>query len=248
MKFEAYEAESKLEADHWWFVVRRDLFKRFIGKLGLRQDADILDIGTSTGTNLRMLVDLKFNNIRGLDYSDHAIEFCRQKGLPAVTKGDICDMPFEANSMDLVVATDIVEHVEDDQKALDEIHRILKPGGHALLTVPMFMSLWGPQDDISLHQRRYRRTEFRNLIRSENFEIQKAFFFNFLLFLPIWLARLILNRFKQKIESENDINNPFMNSVFKLIFKLDTLMAPLIHPPFGVSYFCLLKKKTDVEG
>lgn len=248
MKFEAYEAESKLEATHWWFVVRRDLFKRFIAKLGLKKEANVLDIGTSTGTNLRLLVNMEFTNINGLDFSDHAIEFCRQKGLPAVTKGDICDMPFDDNSMDLVVATDIVEHVPDDQKALDEIYRVLKPGGHALLTVPMFMSLWGPQDDISLHQRRYKRTDFLNLVKKDGFTIKKSFFFNFLLFLPIWLARFVLNRSKHKGKSENDINNPLTNGLFKFIFKVDSLLAPLLHPPFGVSYFCLLQKKTDVEG
>ncbi len=247
MKFEAYEAEAKLEATHWWFVVRRELFQKLLIKLNLQKNAAILDVGTSTGTNLRMLTDMGFTTVKGLDYSDHAINFCRQKGLPEVTKGDICDMPFEDNSLDLVVATDIVEHIDNDQKAISEIYRVLKPGAHALITVPMFSSLWGLQDDISLHKRRYRRAEILDLIHTQPFMIVKSFFFNFLLFLPIWAARQIMKVSNPNVESENDVNSPFINKVLTFVFRIDTALAPLIHPPFGVSYLCLLKKPT-IDG
>ncbi|GGF64461.1 methyltransferase [Terasakiella brassicae] len=242
MKLEAYEAEAALEQDHWWFVARRSFFQAYISRLNLPETAKILDIGTSTGTNLRMLVDMGFSNIQGLDFSEHAIAFCHAKGLPAVTKGDICAVPFENDSFDLVVATDILEHVDDDKTALKEIYRILKPGGHALITVPMFMSLWGLQDDISLHKRRYNKSEITNLIKAAPFSVQVECFFNFILFIPIWSARKIIRFFNIQAKSENNINNAFINRCLKVIFELDTKIAPIIKPPFGVSYFYLLQK------
>lgn len=242
MKLEAYEAEAKLEDKHWWFVVRRELFQRLLKKKNFPTDAAILDVGTSTGTNLRMLVNMGFANIKGLDFSDHAIHFCKQKGLPMVTKGDICDMPFDQDSLNLVVATDIIEHVENDLLALKEIYRVLKPGGCALITVPMFMSLWGLQDDISLHKRRYRRKSIHALIAQTPFHIEESFFFNFLLLPSIWLARKLIKLCRITPKSENDINNVIINAILKMVFRLDTLCAPIMHPPFGVSYLCVLKK------
>jgi hypothetical protein len=50
-----YAAEAAIEADHWWYVGRRLLFSDIINALGLPKSADILDVGTSAGTNLRML-------------------------------------------------------------------------------------------------------------------------------------------------------------------------------------------------
>jgi len=189
-----------------------------------------------------MLTEMAFSQISGLDYSDHAIAFCKEKGLPPVTKGDICDMPFGDGSQDLVLATDIVEHLDNDKKAIGEIYRVLKPGGYALLTVPMFPSLWGLQDDISLHKRRYHKKEFLDLMGTEPFEIKESFYFNFLLFAPIWLARQILKTNSGNVKSENDVNSPLLNKVLTVVFNLDTTLAPKIHPPFGVSYLCLVKK------
>jgi ubiquinone/menaquinone biosynthesis C-methylase UbiE len=65
----------------------------------------------------------------GLDLSDEAIRFCAEKGLGVVHRGDVCDLPFEDASLDLVLATDIIENVEDDRLALSEIARVLVPDG-----------------------------------------------------------------------------------------------------------------------
>ena len=82
-------AEAAIEADHWWFVGRRLLFSDLIKGLGLPRDAEILDVGTSTGTNLRLLRNLGFARITGVDQSPDAIRFCAEKGLGAVRLGDV---------------------------------------------------------------------------------------------------------------------------------------------------------------
>src|SRR6185312_16718168 len=105
MESTAYAIEAEVEATHWWFVERRRLFGRMIARMGLPSDARILDIGTSTGTNLRMLRDLGFTNFEGLDQSEDAIRWCADKGLGKVTAGDVCKLPFADESFDLVLAT-----------------------------------------------------------------------------------------------------------------------------------------------
>lgn len=235
MQTDAYAIEAEVEATHWWFAGRRVLFANEIAKLGISPDARILDVGTSTGTNLRMLRDLGYRNVVGLDFSDEAIRYCASKGLGHVEKGDICGMPFGDNSFDLVLATDIIEHVEDDHRAVAEIHRVLKPGGHVLITVPTFRSLWGLQDDIAQHKRRYRIGPLRTLVEEPGLSLDRSYYFNFILFLPIWLARRILVAVKPKIRSEGQLNTKTLNAVFGWLFKADVGMAGALRPPFGVS-------------
>ena len=108
------------------------------------------------GTNLRLLQELGIcRTARGLDLSDDAIRWCAEKGLGTVEKGDVCNLPFGEASFELVLATDIIEHVDDDLQAITEIRRVLAPGGTAIITVPAFQSLWGLQDDVAHHKRRY---------------------------------------------------------------------------------------------
>jgi SAM-dependent methyltransferase len=103
-----------------------------------------------------MLSDLGFKHVTGVDMSDDAIRFCAGKGLGHVEKGNVCSLPFDNVSFDVVLATDIIEHVDDDDRALAEIAGVLRPGGKVLIKVPAFRSLWGLQDEVAFHKRRYR--------------------------------------------------------------------------------------------
>lgn len=236
MKVDAYTIEAEIEATHWWFTERRRLFGRLIKRFDLAPDARVLDIGTSTGTNLRMLRDLGFTRSEGLDASADAVRWCAEKGYGKVTQGSICELPFADGTFDLVLATDVIEHVDDDAAALREIRRVLKPKGHVLITVPAFQALWGVQDEISLHKRRYRAAEVLERARNAGLAVSKKFYFNYVLFLPIMFARLVLRNSRSNVRSENEINSPWVNRILKAIFRFDVWTAPVLQPPFGVSY------------
>src|SRR5262245_34037910 len=199
MNLETYAAEAEIEKDHWWFVGRRALFARVIESLQLPRDARILDAGTSTGTNLRLLRGLDFTRVDGVDLSDEAIRYCAMKDLGHVTRGDLCDLPFASGQFDLALATDVIEHLDDDRRALAELERVLKPGGHALISVPAFPSLWGKQDEVAQHKRRYRRRPLQAAIQEAGLECLDVFHFNYLLFAPIWLARQVIRLFDIKL-------------------------------------------------
>ena len=117
----SYENENRVEEQHWWFIGRRLLFGKIVSELSLPQGSAILDIGSSTGANLRLFKEMGYTEVQGLDPSPLAIEFCNQKGLAKVSLGDARELPFEDASLDLILATDIIEHVEEHKKAIDEI-------------------------------------------------------------------------------------------------------------------------------
>lgn len=242
MNFATYEVEAKVESTHWWFVGRRKLFAILIAGLDFPKDCPVLDIGTSTGTNLRMLRDIGFTKVLGLDLRDEAIEWCAAKGLGAVLKGDVCSMPIGNGEYQLVLATDVIEHVDDDVSALREIYRVLKSGGYALVTVPTFQSLWGLQDDVGQHKRRYTRKELIEKLDRAGFVVDRCFYFNYLLFVPIWLARRVIRIINLKIKSEGELNSPTINFFLKSIFLCDVATAEFIKPNFGVSALALVRK------
>jgi SAM-dependent methyltransferase len=243
MEYATYEVEAQVEESHWWFVGRRKLFGAIIKNANLAPEAKILDIGTSTGTNLRMLRDAGFVNFRGLDLHEEAIRWCSDKGLGKVDKGDICNIPSSDNIYELVMATDIIEHVDEDITALREVNRVLCPGGLAIITVPAFQSLWGLQDTVSHHKRRYRKHELVEKLKSADLVVVECCYFNYILFLPIFIARRLISILNFNVDSENKLNSYFMNFVLNNIFTLDINTARKISPPFGVSLLAIVRKK-----
>lgn len=235
MELRSYAAEAVVERDHWWFVDRRLLFSQVIASCGVPAGARILDAGSGTGANLRLLSALGFTRVTGLDLSPEAIRHCAEKGLGRVELADVCALPFPDGSFDLVLATDIIEHVEDDALALRELRRVMKPGGHLLLTVPTFQILWGLQDDVSHHKRRYRLPALLARLRGADLVPQRHFYFNYLLFVPILLVRRLMRGLRVAVASENEINTNWLNPILAMLFRLDVRSAPWLRPPFGVS-------------
>lgn len=245
MEISTYAIEAEVEAGHWWFVARRRLLADLIAGQQVPSDARVLDIGTSTGTNLRLLKELGFSNRLGLDLSDEAIRWCAEKGLGMVEKGDVCNLPFGDCEFKLVLATDIIEHVDDDLQALREIRRVLAPGGVAIITVPAFQSLQGLQDDVAHHKRRYLKRELLERIRRGGLVCLDSFYFNYLLFVPIWVARRLIELLGIKLKSENQVNTPILNRLLTWIFMFDIATAKIIYPPFGVSIIAVTSRDAE---
>jgi len=242
MEFDTYAIEASVEATHWWFVGRRRLFARELTRIGLNVNSKVLDVGTGTGANLRLLRDYRVREVAGLESSEIAIRHCQSKGLGQVVRGDVCAMPFSNGSFDIVLATDIIEHVADDCIALREIYRVLKDGGKALIAVPAFPSLWGLQDIVAHHKRRYRMGPLREQMHKVGLEPRRSYYFNYLLFGPIWLARKLIRWSGVKRSSENEFNTPLLNRFLSAVFALDVSTAPFLHPPFGVSILVIAEK------
>lgn len=237
-----FAVEAAVEESHWWFVGRRELFGREIARLGLEPSSRVVDVGTGTGAGLRLLRELGFSDVQGVDMSEDAIRHCALKNLGQVQKGDACALPFADASCDLVCATDVIEHVIDDARALDEISRVLRPGAHALLTVPAFASLWGLQDEKAHHKRRYRLSPLLAQVETAGMVPVRSYYFNYLLFAPIWMARQIIRLAAIQLNSENEMNAPAINRLLTALFRLDCLTAPYVRPPFGVSALVVARK------
>jgi SAM-dependent methyltransferase len=177
---------------------------------------------------------------------DLSVDALRLSGSEAtLARADATRLPFRSDSIDLLLAADVIEHLDDDREALREFVRVLRPGGHLVLTVPAFPSLWGPQDIVAQHRRRYRRSPLLALIEGAGVRVSTCFHFNYVLFTPIWMARKILLALGVRVASENQINTSLLNRVLTRVFFADVDTAPVLKPPFGVS-LCVVAAKPGV--
>lgn len=240
MRSEVYAVEARISDTHWWFAGRRRLFSRVIRALDPKASWRVLEVGVGTGANLDVLTSLGVRNVYACDVAIEA-ERAAARGV-AFARADATRLPFKSASMDLIVAADVIEHIDDDLSALREFERVLRAGGHLMLTVPAFPSLWGPQDIVAHHRRRYRRQPLLDLVRSAGIRVVSCFHFNYVLFAPIWIARRVLLASRAEVRSENEINTPLVNRILTRVFFADVDTAATIKPPFGVS-LCVMAVK-----
>ena len=245
MEKDSYDVEAKVETFHWWFFVRRRLLKRLLHSLDLPQEFSAVDIGCGTGSNLRILGSVGIDNVVGLDRSLYALSLAKKKvNLPFV-RGDINNLPIRSNSVGLIIALDVLEHIDNDLNAIRELYQVLRKEGILILTVPAFNFLWGIQDVVTGHKRRYSKKGIMEKLKEERFAILKSSYFNFFLFFPILFARRMIHLLGLKIASENEINSPLINFFFKAIFSMEVYVLKYFSFPFGVSIFCIAKKRDD---
>lgn len=246
MKEHTYPIMFRVEQSHWWYTGRRKILESFLEDI-CRHITDrrphILDVGCGTGANLLMLS--KYGDAEGVDVSEDALAFCRERGLKNVKLGAAEKLPYEEGTFDLVTALDVVEHLDDDLGGLREMRRVLRPGGRVLLFVPTFMFLWGLQDDVSNHRRRYRLPELRRVLEQAGFEIERTTYANITFFLPILLARKLMRATGIKAESENNINVPALNGLLGGMLGAESVVLKYMNIPFGVSGLCVARVKTD---
>lgn len=238
-----YPILFRVEQSHWWYMGRRRILASFVEDICRRvtdRRPRILDVGCGTGANLIMLSN--YGDAEGVDVSEDALAFCRERGLEKVRLGAGEELPYDDGTFDLVTALDVVEHMDDDLAGLSEMRRVLRPGGRVLLFVPTFMFLWGLQDEVSNHRRRYRLPQLRRVLEQAGFEIERTTYANITFFLPILLVRKLMRVTGIKTESENTINVPAMNGVLGRVLGAERWFLRYLNFPFGVSGLCVAKK------
>lgn len=239
-----YPILFQVEQSHWWHIGRRKIIAGFVEEI-CRSVTDrrsrILDVGCGTGANLIMLS--KYGDAEGVDISEDALAFCRERGLDKVRLGAGEELPYEDGTFDLVTALDVVEHMDDDLAGLSEMRRVLRPGGRVLLFVPTFMFLWGLQDDVSNHRRRYRLPQLRRVLEQAGLEVERTTYANITFFFPILLIRKLMRATGIKAESENTINVSALNGVLGRMLAAESWFLRYMNLPFGVSGLCVAKKR-----
>ena len=244
MEEKFYEEYAQIEATHWWFEGRRAIFDTILRSLELPPDALLLDLGCGTGANLNFLSS--YGRAVGLDWGAAAARYASARTSVPVFRGDVKTLPFKTNSIDLITAFDLIEHIDDDVQCARELARVCRPGGFVMVTVPAFAWMWGRQDTINHHKRRYRGPDLAHLFTDQGMEIRKFTYLNTLLF-PVVAAVRLFRRVVPERNGElvSDFSMTKPGRVNTLLAKLFGVEAHLIRRwnlPVGVSLLCVARK------
>jgi SAM-dependent methyltransferase len=228
-----YQQLYELEDGHWWFRGRRAVLWALMRRAGLPDGPRVLDAGCGTGRNLAEFGSL--GTAQGVDPSPAAIEFCRRRGLTGVTEAGIEALPFDDGAFDLILATDVLEHVERDDLAAAELRRVAAPGAVLVVTVPAYRWLWSQHDDSHHHLRRYTAPALRSRLAAAGWRADVITYFNALLLPPIALVRLLARR-KAGQRTDYQLTGGVVNRLLELPMRAEAaLIARGMRFPAGVS-------------
>lgn len=232
----------QLEKEHFWFKARRKYILDAVA--GADRNSRILDIGCSSGILLHELIQLGFKkeNLFGVDISAQAIENCKASGLQNTYVMDAQHITLD-EQFDIIIASDCLEHLKEDETALKNWRQLLKPQGTAYIFVPAFMSLWSHHDVVNMHYRRYGRNELNDKLRNNGFRIQQSGFWNVFLFLPILLYRWISKLLPPGKSNTGNLNKlPPLNKLLIGLLRFENRLIRHINFPFGVSCYAIVKR------
>jgi SAM-dependent methyltransferase len=236
-----YIRQFKTNKGHWWFESRKSIIKSFL-KSKLKKKIDILDFGCGVGINLEMLAD--FGNVFYYD-DNKKVMYLNKNNNNFFKMKAVGNLKKTKKKFDLIVALDVIEHIDNDSKVVNYLGSLLKKNGKILITVPAYQFLFSLKDKILHHKRRYTKFSL-NKIMNKKFHIIKSTYFNFFLSPAIISATLFLKLFnKNYIDSVEKKPNVIINFFFKLIFTSEKFFLNIINFPFGISILFFGEKKND---
>lgn len=230
------------QPDHWWYRARSDLLKTVLGPYVGTPDR-LLDVGSADGPSVGWL---EARQLVSLDLDPRGLE------APTGVCGSVLALPFADASFDVVSAFDVVEHCEPESAALAELWRVLRPGGHLLLSVPAYQWAWSDHDVANGHHRRYTRPRAMRAVESAGFEVLRATY-GFSAVFPAFAADRGVRSLRQRLgwssrsgpEDVVDLApvSPWVERALLALCRLDRRALARRDLPFGSSVFLAAAKR-----
>jgi ubiquinone/menaquinone biosynthesis C-methylase UbiE len=249
MNADEYGNLERVEAHHWYYSGKREIARRWLERARPITASDrLLDCGAGTGCfALEMSARC---DVTVLDDHEAALKLLRAK-FPAERVISLAGdkVPLPDGVLEYVTALDVLEHVPDDAAVVRGFHRLLRPGGVALVTVPASMALWSDWDVVLHHYRRYSRPQLEALFPSAQWELVYSNYTNVFAFPAVWFLRRWRGWFPSKTEegggtgerAEDKVPAPWLNRLLRALFVLPAFWR--LRFPFGVSLVLVARRR-----
>ncbi len=240
---EYFEVMAESAGGHWWYQARRALFSDLLDGL-VPTGGTAIDVGCGTGETLTVLRALGAARAAGTDLSADALLAATANGEAAVTRALAEQLPFPDRCADVLVSSDVLEHLDDDRLALREYRRVLRPGGTLLVTVPSYQWLWCHLDERAGHRRRYRLGELCDAVAGSGFDISsRSHYFSFLVPPAAVLRRTPLGRLSPATD-EDASDGPLVSRAMLALSSAERRLLRRRAIPVGLSQFVLARAAT----
>ena len=243
-KPEYFEQLAPLEGANFWFRSRNRLIVQALNQ-NFPQAKNFFEIGCGTGFVLSAIEkEMPHLSLFGSEIHSAGLVYAEQR-LKNVElfQMDARRIPFD-NEFEVIGVFDVLEHIKEDERVLQQIFQAVKHGGGLMVTVPQHPFLWSLQDDYACHVRRYRAGELKDKVERAGFEVVKMTSFVSLL-LPIMIvARLKKRNPALEYDPLSELKIHFMlNALFEKILDLERWMLfSGLSFPFGGSLLLIARK------
>ena len=239
------ELTGRAEPTHFWFRGFRAVVEPAIAQIaGGRRNLDLIDCGCGTGYNLKHLL-MPYGRTFGFDITEEGTKRAGVYGRPLV-RADLEHIPFASERFDIATSFDVIQSVPDDVKALSEMARILRPGGHIVINVTAMDILRGDHSDVWGELRRYTPVRAEKLLARAGLEpVRIAYLFASLMPLMLGVRRvqLALRRFREpRGDADLAVPSAPVNAVLSAIVKGEAALARRVPMPFGSSLLIVARK------
>ena len=249
MNPDEYFKLDQIDRDHWFYRGKRDIARHWIRRYVQLTPEDLLiDAGCGTGAMLAEMSGVC--RVLGLDSQAGSIALARgrveavggtvlQSGLESVPLADACAA--------VVLLLDVLEHLDDPGAALEEMIRLVRPGGLVVVTVPALRWLWSDWDEALHHRRRYHRRDLLELVCRPQVELLRCAHINTVMLLPIAGVRLwrrVSSARPGALRAEDRIPGPWLNSVLHWCFVRPACWS-WFRAPLGSSLLAVLRRRLD---
>ncbi|GIV30228.1 MAG: methyltransferase [Bacteroidia bacterium] len=243
-----FDLLAELEEKSFWFKARNKilihLFRKYLGE---GQNKKVLEIGCGNGYVLKGLQSLKYQLTGSEIYLDGLKNVQKRINTVELIQLNALQMPFE-EEFDAIGAFDVIEHIDDDLRVMQQVHKALKQNGYFFITVPQYQFMWSYLDDYAKHKRRYTQKELKTKLKQSGFQIKFCSSFVTTLFPFVVASRLTKKNKPIEQVTINDVIKEFqipdwMNNLFYKCMLMDVLMIKQNIPlPFGNSIVVVAQK------
>ncbi len=230
-----------LDERHWWYRGRRAVLNAVLESVPVPARARILDAGCGSGRTLDELARL--GDARGIELNPLGAQAAHARG-HEVQEAPVEAIPHADASFDLVTCLDVIEHTNDDIASLAELHRVTRPGGRLIVTVPAHPRLWSRHDELNDHRRRYTRSALRTAAITGGWAVERETGFNVAYLLPAALVRIARRGGGDSGSSELRLTPPRLDPILELPLRAEAgLIRRGYDLPPGLSLLAVLRKE-----
>lgn len=239
-----YKVMENFEKEYWWHQGKRYLIKKLMNEYFPRRRLNILEVGCGTGELTQQLQE--HHNVMGIDMAQEAIDSCKEKGIRDVYKKDIFELDTTKlrDKFDLVLALDVMEHIQEDVEAMKIINILLKRDGYFFVNVPAHKFLWSGHDEALQHKRRYTKYELLQKLELASFKIVSQSYFVSFVFPIILLYRTWGNIFNRTTYPKTSyvLLPAFVNRILTKMLVFEANLSRIISLRVGTTITVVAKK------
>lgn len=230
------------EETNFYYVATHALVLALVNRLiPKKRGVKLLDAGAGTGMLAKKLSSV--GRVTAVDDSGQAVRFARKRGV-AVRKASLMHLPYPTDTFDVITCIDVLYHRRvNDDRALRELYRVLKPGGFMVVRVPAIEWLRIAHDEVVHTRHRYQKRELREKLTAAGFTVDKLSYSGLVL-LPFRIVRKLYESLFPSKKARSIVTPlPFLiNWVITAILRIEHWFVLRINLPIGIGLLAIVRK------